>query len=63
MALVWGVIPILCKSGSSYDDMLAAARETAVDRGLAGSGQRVVLTAGLPLHTSGTTNTMRIIQL
>jgi pyruvate kinase len=62
LALVWGVIPVLCPRGSAYDDMLAAARATALDRGLAEPGQRVVLTAGLPLHTSGTTNTMRIIE-
>lgn len=61
LALVWGVIPVLCPSGSAYDAVLEAARETALARGLAESGDRIVLTAGLPLHTSGTTNTMRII--
>jgi pyruvate kinase len=40
--------------------MLACAREVAIGRGLARSGQRVVLTAGLPMHTPGTTNTMRV---
>jgi pyruvate kinase len=63
LALVWGVLPVLCPKGSSYDDMLQCAGETAVERGLAEPGQRVVLTAGLPLHTSGTTNTMRVVQI
>lgn len=62
LALVWGVIPVLCPRGSAYEEMLEAARETAIQRGLAERGQRVVLTAGLPMHTSGTTNTMRIVQ-
>jgi pyruvate kinase len=61
LALVWGVIPILCESGSTYDQMLACARSTALAMGLAKEGERVVLTAGLPLHTSGTTNTMRVV--
>jgi pyruvate kinase len=61
LALVWGVIPILCAKGSSYDEMLKCARRTALELGLAGSGERVVLTAGLPLHTAGTTNTMRVV--
>lgn len=61
LALVWGVIPVLCPRGSSYDDMLAYARDAALRRGLAESGQRAVLTAGLPLHTSGTTNTLRVV--
>jgi pyruvate kinase len=60
LALVWGVIPVLCKEASSYDAMLACARETAVQRGLARPGDRVVLTAGLPMHTPGTTNTLRV---
>jgi pyruvate kinase len=63
LALVWGVIPLLCPRGSSYDDMLLCARETALARNLAEKGQRVVLTAGLPLHTSGTTNTMRVVNV
>src|SRR5690606_16799709 len=48
LALVWGVIPVLCPRGSAYEEMLEAARETAIQRGLAERGQRVVLTAGLP---------------
>ena len=63
LALVWGVIPVLCPRGSTYDQMLHCARETAVTRGLAEPGRRVVLTAGLPMHTSGTTNTMRVVVL
>jgi pyruvate kinase len=62
LALVWGVTPVLCHVTSSYDGMLGTARDAALERGLAQPGQRVVLTAGLPLHTSGTTNTMRIIE-
>jgi pyruvate kinase len=60
LALVWGVIPVLCQEGSSYEDMLERARGYSVEHGLARSGQRVVLTAGLPMHVPGTTNTMRV---
>ena len=63
MALVWGVLPVLCPRGSSYDDMLVCARDTVLGRGLAKRGQRVVLTAGLPLHTAGTTNTLRVVEI
>ena len=59
LALVWGVIPVLC-AGASYDEMLACARGEAVGRGLAKSGDRVVLTAGLPMNIPGTTNTLRV---
>jgi pyruvate kinase len=60
LALVWGVIPVLCEEGSTYDDMLTCARQTAIARGLARPGDRVVLTAGLPMHTPGATNTLRV---
>jgi pyruvate kinase len=60
LALVWGVIPVLCEEGSSYDAMLSCARETSVARGLARPGERVALTAGLPMHTPGATNTLRV---
>ncbi len=38
-------------------------RETALRLGLAERGQRVVVTAGLPMHVSGTTNTMRVEEI
>ncbi|HET7275591.1 MAG TPA: pyruvate kinase [Longimicrobiaceae bacterium] len=60
LALVWGVIPVLCPEASSYEDMVECARRTAVERELAMPGQRVVLTAGLPMHTPGATNTLRV---
>jgi len=60
LSLVWGVIPVLCEEGSSYDAMLACARQTSIERGLARPGERVTLTAGLPMHTPGATNTLRV---
>jgi len=60
LALVWGVIPMLCPEASSYEDMLACARHAAVERELAVAGQRVVLTAGLPMHTPRSTNTLQV---
>jgi pyruvate kinase len=60
LALVWGVIPVLCSEESSFDEMLECGRNAAVARGLASPGDRVVVTAGLPMHQSGTTNVMRV---
>jgi pyruvate kinase len=63
LALVWGVIPLLCPKGASYDIMLDCARQTALTRGLAEAGQRVVLTAGLPIQAALKTNTLRVLLL
>jgi pyruvate kinase len=60
LALVWGVVPVLAPEGLTFDGTLDFARDLAVEMGLAERGQRMVVTAGLPMHTPGTTNTMRV---
>ena len=63
LAMVWGVIPVICTEDSGYDAMLACARRSAVELGLAERGDRAVLTAGLPVHQAGTTNTLRVVEI
>ncbi|HSH44964.1 MAG TPA: pyruvate kinase alpha/beta domain-containing protein, partial [Longimicrobiales bacterium] len=65
LALVWGVRPVLCRGieDPSYEDMLACAREYLVEHGIAGPGDRVVVTAGVPFHVHGTTNMLRVEEL
>jgi pyruvate kinase len=60
LSLVWGVIPVVCSEDATYEEMLACGREEAVRRGLAKAGDRVVVTAGLPMHRSGTTNLLQV---
>ena len=60
LALVWGVIPVLCAAGLDFEETLSRAREEALTRELARPGDRVVLTAGLPLHQPGTTNFLQV---
>jgi pyruvate kinase len=60
LALVWGVIPILCSEEATFDEMMRCGKETAVQRGLAQQGDRIVVTAGLPMHVAGTTNLLRV---
>ena len=60
LALVWGVIPVLCSLEADFEEMLACGREEAVKRGLAQRGDRVVVTAGYPMHKPGTTNLVQV---
>ncbi len=60
LALVWGVIPVLTPHQLSFDEVLEQGRTTALERGLVERGQRVVVTAGLPMHTPRTTNSLRV---
>jgi pyruvate kinase len=60
LSLVWGVVPVVCHSQPSYDDMWERGRAELLKRGLASPGDRVVVTAGMPFHVNGTTNMVRI---
>ncbi|MGQ0703354.1 MAG: pyruvate kinase [Gemmatimonadales bacterium] len=60
LAMVWGVIPALTDHYPTYDAMLPVTRETILHLGLAGKGDRVVVTAGVPFDVAGTTNLLKI---
>jgi pyruvate kinase len=63
LALVWGVTPVLCKDVMNVSDMTELAVDTAVQLGFAQPGQTLVIAAGLPFGTAGTTNLLRIAQI
>jgi pyruvate kinase len=61
MALLRGVIPILCERLPVHRTEFAAMSDKmAVERGLARPGQRMVLLAGMPFGKSGVVNTVAI---
>jgi pyruvate kinase len=60
LSVVWGVRPVMCKDANDLDDMIAKARQAAVQHALASAGQPLVITAGLPFGTPGATNMLRI---
>ena len=63
LALVWGVNPVLCDDVSDVDDMTERAVATAKLLQLAQPGQTIVIAAGLPFGTPGSTNLLRITQI
>jgi pyruvate kinase len=60
LALVWGVHSVLTTDAYDLDDMVDRAAEIARDQGVANPGQRVIISAGVPLRTPGATNMLRI---
>ena len=62
LSMVWGVLPELVPAAASrsYEDMVKHGLEAAVRRGLAATGDRVIVTAGVPFDVPGTTNFMKI---
>jgi pyruvate kinase len=57
---VWGAVPVVVPTIGSYEDMVAAGLRVAAERGLANAGDRVVVTAGVPVGVPGTTNTLKV---
>lgn len=60
MAVVWGVHPLVTVELHTMTDMVTKAVRAAVQEGFAKHGDEVVVTAGVPFGTPGTTNALRV---
>lgn len=60
LALSWGTVPLMIAEESNTDDLFEHAVDAAVQNGLVHDGELVLLTAGVPLGISGTTNLMKV---
>jgi pyruvate kinase len=60
LSLVWGVHCVIAEDAHDQDDMVDRAGRIAFRDGFAKAGQRVIIVAGVPLGTPGTTNMVRI---
>ncbi len=60
MSLSWGVIPIVIDEETNTDELFAKAVAAAKQHGIVEDGDLVVITAGVPLGISGTTNMMKV---
>jgi pyruvate kinase len=47
----------------SYEEMTAKACQHAQDEGFAKPNDIIVVTAGIPFHTAGNTNNIRLMQI
>ena len=63
LALVWGVVPILSESMGNTDEMIENAFSAALKAGLVRRGQKVVITAGVPVGVPGATNLIKAQEL
>jgi len=60
LALTWGVHPVLTKSLHTFGEMVGLAVSVASREEFASTGERLVITAGVPFGTPGATNILRI---
>ena len=63
LALAWGLHCVLIEDAKDLSDMVRKATKIAAAEEFAKPGERVIITAGIPLGIPGTTNMLRIAQL
>ncbi|MDE5823771.1 MAG: pyruvate kinase, partial [Lachnospiraceae bacterium] len=63
MALMFGVSPLLIEKEDDTEELFTAAVKASIDAGLISRGDRVVITAGVPLGVAGNTNMVRVVEV
>ncbi|MDE7201258.1 MAG: pyruvate kinase [Lachnospiraceae bacterium] len=63
MALMFGVSPLLIEKEDDTEELFAAAVRASVNAGLVSYGDKVVITAGVPLGVAGNTNMVRVVEI
>ena len=61
MQLYWGVEPILGPSSPNTDEMIEISLQCALHNGAISDGSTVVITAGVPIGTPGSTNLIKVV--
>lgn len=60
LAISWGVTPVVIPVIVNTDELFETAMAKAMETGIVGNGDRVVMIGGTPAGMSGTTNTLKV---
>ena len=63
LAVVWGVHTVHSSDAKNFQDMVTKASHFAVADGFAKASDRIIITAGVPFGTPGTTNVLRVTRV
>ncbi|WP_324749187.1 pyruvate kinase [Sphingomonas sp. LY54] len=63
MGLLWGAHAVRTRDVESFEEMIAKAKRMALRHGLAKGGDRIIITAGVPFGTPGSTNVVQVARL
>lgn len=58
--LLWGVVPVLGEECESTDEMFQSSIHAAISTSIVSQGDLIIITAGVPVGQSGTTNLMKV---
>lgn len=60
LSVVWGVYPVLSEETSSTDEVIDLSIHSALEKDFIAQGDLIVITAGIPVGVSGTTNLIKV---
>ncbi len=60
LSLSWGVFPVLARNQNNEESLFRHAIDCAKQIDMVNAGDKVVITAGVPLNQSGTTNLLKV---
>jgi pyruvate kinase len=60
LALSWGVFPVMTPDARNTDEIFESVVQSAIDENMLSDGDLVVITGGMPLGMSGTTNMIKV---
>jgi len=63
LGLLWGVHAVHTRDVSSFEEMVEKAKRMALRHQIAHGGDRVIVMAGIPFATAGSTNVLHVVRL
>ena len=63
LGLLWGTHNVHTRDVGSFEEMVAKAKRTALRQGIAKAGDRVIVMAGVPFRTPGSTNVLHVVNI
>jgi pyruvate kinase len=63
LGLLWGAHAVRTRDVSSFEEMVGKAKRMAMRHGLGKAGDRIVIMAGVPFGTPGSTNVLHVVRL
>ncbi len=63
LGLLWGVHAVHTRDVGNFEEMVAKAKRMALRHNIAGAGDRVIVCAGVPFGTPGSTNVLHVVRI
>jgi pyruvate kinase len=63
LGILWGAHGVRTRDIANFEEMIAKAKRMALRHGVARAGDRIIITAGVPFGTPGSTNVIHIVRL